>query len=163
MASGEPSRIIRWMVIRLLKTTVHVESRNRNCSARKTSPTPASPACVATRMCSIYFVFGGAAYIRRCQKHYAYHSSSTQFLPGVFPMLRHTDLDLGRSLDRFLKRARHSCFATSYSPNARLLSMGRFGGLLFSLLRWQDYGRAAVPCCVDKNVSGARWARLQYM
>lgn len=61
VASGEPSRIMRCIVIKLLKTTVHVESRSRYCSARNTSPTPASPACVATRMCSMYFVFGGAA------------------------------------------------------------------------------------------------------
>lgn len=52
---------MRWTVIKLLKTTVHVESRNRWWSARNTSPTPASPECVATRMCSMYFVFGGAA------------------------------------------------------------------------------------------------------
>lgn len=61
VASGDPSLIIKWIVIKLLSTTVHVESRNRNCNARKTSPTPASPACVATRICSIYLVFGGAA------------------------------------------------------------------------------------------------------
>lgn len=63
VASGYPSRIIRCTVIRPLKTTVHVESRRRYCSARKTSPTPASPEWVATRMCSMYFVFGGAALI----------------------------------------------------------------------------------------------------
>lgn len=68
VTSGDPSLIIRWTVIKLLKTTVHVESLSRCCRARKTSPTPASPACVATRMCSMYFVFGGAACSRRrCQ------------------------------------------------------------------------------------------------
>lgn len=50
------------VVSKLLSTTVHVESRNRYCNERKTSPTPASPECVATRMCSIYFVLGGAFY-----------------------------------------------------------------------------------------------------
>ena len=61
VASGSPSRIIMWTVMRPLKTTVHVESRRRNCRARKTSEIPASPECVATRMCSMYLVFGGAA------------------------------------------------------------------------------------------------------
>lgn len=58
---GSPSRTIRWTMISDLKTMVHVESRNRFCSARKTSPTPASPACVATRMCSTYLDFGAAS------------------------------------------------------------------------------------------------------
>ena len=49
-------------MIKLLKTMVHVESRSRYCSALNTSPTPASPACVAIRICSMYFVFGGAAW-----------------------------------------------------------------------------------------------------
>ena len=61
VTSGEPSLIIRWTVIKLLKTTVHVESLKRCCRALKTSPTPASPAWVAMRMCSMYLVFGGAA------------------------------------------------------------------------------------------------------
>ena len=68
---------MRCTVIRLLKTTVHVESRNRNWSARKTSPTPASPACVATRICSIYFVFGGAAY--RNSDQYLLHIAHDSF------------------------------------------------------------------------------------
>lgn len=62
VTSCEPSRIIKCTVIKLLNTTVHVESRSRFCKERKTSATPASPECVAIRMCSIYFVFGGAAY-----------------------------------------------------------------------------------------------------
>ena len=85
VASGDPSLIIRCTVIKLLNTTVHVESRSRFCSARNTSATPASPECVAIRICSMYlckekcqievriilgmlrgsyFVFGGAAYGR---------------------------------------------------------------------------------------------------
>jgi hypothetical protein len=47
--------------MRPLRTTVHVESRRRYCSARKTWPTPSSPECVATRICSMYLVLGGAA------------------------------------------------------------------------------------------------------
>lgn len=61
VTSGDPSLIIRCTVIRLLKTTVHVESLSRCCRDRKTSPTPASSECVAMRMCSMYFVLGGAA------------------------------------------------------------------------------------------------------
>jgi hypothetical protein len=42
---------------------VHVESRRRFVRARKISATPASPACVATRMCSTYFDLGAASYV----------------------------------------------------------------------------------------------------
>ena len=45
-----------------LKTIVHVESRSLCCNVRKTSATPASPAWVATRICSTYFDFGAASY-----------------------------------------------------------------------------------------------------
>lgn len=45
-----------------LKTMVHVESRSRSLSVRKTSATPASPECVARRMCSTYLALGGASY-----------------------------------------------------------------------------------------------------
>jgi len=41
-------------VIRLLNTTVHVESRSLFCNALNTSATPASPECVAMRICSMY-------------------------------------------------------------------------------------------------------------
>jgi len=54
VVSGDPSRIIICTVIKLLKTTVHVESRSLFCSTRNTSATPASPECVAMRICSIY-------------------------------------------------------------------------------------------------------------
>jgi hypothetical protein len=54
VASGDPSLIIRWTVIKLLNTTVHVESRSRFCNARNTSATPCSPECVAIRICSMY-------------------------------------------------------------------------------------------------------------
>jgi len=64
VTSGSPSRIIRCTMIRLLKTMVHVESRRRFVSARKISATPASPACVATRMCSTYFDLGAASCTR---------------------------------------------------------------------------------------------------
>lgn len=41
---GSPSRIIRCTMMSALKTMVHVESRNRFCSALNISATPASPA-----------------------------------------------------------------------------------------------------------------------
>ena len=56
-----PSRIIRCTMIKPLKTIVHVESRNRFVNVRNTSATPASPACVAMRMCSTYFDLGAAS------------------------------------------------------------------------------------------------------
>lgn len=64
VTSGSPSRIIRCTMIKLLKTMVHVESRRRFVRARKISATPASPAWVATRMCSTYLDFGAASYVR---------------------------------------------------------------------------------------------------
>lgn len=70
VTSGSPSRIMRCTMIRLLKTIVHVESRRRLVRARKISATPASPAWVATRMCSTYFDFGAAScvYALACRR-----------------------------------------------------------------------------------------------
>jgi hypothetical protein len=59
---GAPSRIIRWTMIRALKTIVHVESLILYSKVRKTSATPASPLRVARRICSTYLGFGGASY-----------------------------------------------------------------------------------------------------
>lgn len=61
VTSGDPSLTIKWTVIRLLNTTVHVESRSRCCNDRNTSATPCSPEWVAIKICSMYLVFGGAA------------------------------------------------------------------------------------------------------
>lgn len=61
---GSPSRIIRCTMISDLKTIVHVESLNLFCKARKTSATPASPACVATNICSTYLDLGAASYLQ---------------------------------------------------------------------------------------------------
>jgi hypothetical protein len=63
VTSGSPSLIIKWIIIKLLKTIVHVESRSRFVRARKISATPASPAWVATRMCSTYLDLGAASYV----------------------------------------------------------------------------------------------------
>ncbi len=68
VTSGSPSRIIKCTIMRDLNTMVHVESRKRFWRARKTSPTAASPACVATRMCSTYLDFGAASYKYRHQQ-----------------------------------------------------------------------------------------------
>ena len=54
VTSVDPSLIIKCTVIKLLNTTVHVESLSLFCNARKTSATPASPEWVAIRICSIY-------------------------------------------------------------------------------------------------------------
>src|SRR5204863_6675773 len=62
--SGCPSLIIRWTMIRALKTMVQVESRKRSCRVRKTSATPASPPCVADRIASTYFDLGAASLYR---------------------------------------------------------------------------------------------------
>lgn len=64
---GSPSRIMRCTIISPLKTIVHVESRNRCVKVRKTSATPTSPACVATRRCSTYFDLGAASFSVACQ------------------------------------------------------------------------------------------------
>lgn len=61
VASNCPSRIIRWITISALNTTVHVDSRSRICRVRKISATPASPVWVATRIFSIYFDLGAAS------------------------------------------------------------------------------------------------------
>lgn len=86
-------------MIKLLNTTVHVESRSLFCNALNTSPTPASPECVAIRMCSMYFVLGGAACYHR--------SGSATGRPWMFPGQKATHLDLGRAFDRFFEGARH--------------------------------------------------------
>lgn len=105
VTSGDPSRIIRCTVIKLLKTMVHVESCNRYWSARKTSPIPASPEWVATRMCSIYFVFGGA--FCETKKELASSKRPTgEGCPGLEPAVR-AYLYLGRALDGLLEGARH--------------------------------------------------------
>jgi hypothetical protein len=97
VTSGSPSRIIRCTMIRLLKAMVQVESRRRAVRARKISATPASPACVATRMCSTYLDLGAASY--------------TRISPGSAMIQAQesdrTHLDLGPALDRLLERARH--------------------------------------------------------
>lgn len=59
---GSPSLIIRCTIMSALNTIVHVESRNLCCRVLNTSATPASPAWVATSMCSTYLDLGAASY-----------------------------------------------------------------------------------------------------
>lgn len=107
VTSGEPSRIMRWTVMRLLSTTVHVVSRSLCCRARKTSPTPASPECVATRMCSMYFVLGGAFWgqVRSAG------ARARVRLRGAWSPSIVSHLDLGRALDGLFEGARHGAGA----------------------------------------------------
>jgi hypothetical protein len=103
VTSGEPSRIMRWTVMRPLNTIVHVESRSRYCSARMTSPTPASPECVATRMCSMYLVFGGAFCSRLARGLASDDKPCVMGGSSECPSY----LDLGSPLDGLLEGARH--------------------------------------------------------
>ena len=61
VTSAEPSWIMRCTTINDLNTIVHVESRKRNWSVRKTSATPTSPLFVACKMGSMYFDLGAAS------------------------------------------------------------------------------------------------------
>lgn len=94
---GSPSRIMRCTMMSDLKTIVHVESRSLFCKARNISATPASPVCVATRICSTYFDLGAAS---------CYHN-----IIGVsfLKMPKRPYLYLRPSLDRLFKRTCHSC------------------------------------------------------
>jgi hypothetical protein len=97
VTSLEPSLIIRCTVMRLLNTTVHVESRRRFCNDRNTSATPYSPEWVAIRICSMYFVFGGAAWKKRYVSKQCEHCRAC---PRLY-------LDLRSTFNRFLERASH--------------------------------------------------------
>ena len=97
VTSGSPSRIMRCTIIKLLKTMVHVESRRRLVRARKISATPASPACVATRICSTYLDFGAAS----CAYELVNRSVRAK-LSAAYLYFR-------RALDTLLERARHAC------------------------------------------------------
>jgi hypothetical protein len=118
VTSGEPSLIMKCTVMRLLNTTVHVESRRRFCNDRKTSATPYSPEWVATRMCSIYFVFGGAAWRARFVSNEFVYSVP---YPGAH-------LDLRSTFHRFFERASHVQLLCSDAAAERLdnISVGRF-------------------------------------
>lgn len=118
VTSGSPSRIIRCTMIKLLKTMVHVESRKRFVRARKISATPASPAWVATRMCSTYFDLGAAS----CRR-----VSGSQWTTAVGERGRQRQraagrryLDLRPALDALLEGAGHRA--------RRMLEPGAAGG-----------------------------------
>lgn len=80
---GAPSLIIRCTMMSPLKTIVHVESRSRCVNVRKTSATPASPACVATRRCSTYFDLGAASCSVPCE-HTAMSYTAASIAPPTF-------------------------------------------------------------------------------
>ena len=115
VTSGSPSRIIRCTTIRLLNTIVHVESRNRFVRARKISATPASPACVATRMCSIYLDFGAASCV------YALASQAIDE-PGSTLSTQCTAQYL------YLRRALHALLEGACHEVRRMLLPGSTGG-----------------------------------
>jgi hypothetical protein len=162
VTSGSPSRIMRWTMMRLLKTMVQVESRRRLVRARKISATPASPACVATSMCSTYFDFGAASYAgisgagagerrgpwamghgRRAGPRLTAHGGTQ----GGY-------LDLGAALDALLERTRHGNGLGAWRRRRRRRAGVRSGrgqraGALASL------GRSGRGCVV----LGGDWVR----
>lgn len=77
---GSPSRIMRWVTMRALKTMVHVESRRRCWRVRNTSATPPSPAWVATRIVSTYLALGAASFVGMS------NTSSSMFLRKTSPL-----------------------------------------------------------------------------
>src|SRR5436190_23369229 len=95
-APGEPSRIIICITISDLNTMVHVESRNRCCSVRNISATPAS-LCVAVRICSMYLDLGAAFY------QFIWSAMTVDWMESKTLPLHCTDFRLGCPFDRFLK------------------------------------------------------------
>lgn len=106
VTSGSPSLIMRCTMIKLLKTMVHVESRRRLVRARKISATPASPACVATRMCSTYLDLGAASYTAKSVDCNGASNVEATVNHGTLRRAR-TCLDLGAALYTLLKGAGH--------------------------------------------------------
>jgi len=95
-------------MIRLLKTMVHVESRRRLVRARNISATPASPACVATKICSTYLDFGAASYT--CVSvglSWTLGRVHCVALRRELERTAHAYLDLGAAFDALFKGARH--------------------------------------------------------
>ncbi len=89
-------------MMRDLKTIVHVESLRRFCKARKISATPASPAWVATRMCSTYLALGGASYIKRSTKgsqHRLMGILALIFVPPLTDFSKDPDMGDGHRCD----------------------------------------------------------------
>jgi hypothetical protein len=111
-------------MIRLLNTIVHVESRNRLVRARKISATPASPACVATRMCSTYLDFGAAS----CVYALARRNEQTSHCTSSCRTAQY--LDLRPALHALLEGTRHGArrMLQPGLPGGRRRRRGLLGG-----------------------------------
>lgn len=83
---GSPSRIMRCTMMSDLNTIVHVESRSLFCKARNISATPASPACVATRICSTYLDLGAASCYHKISVYRSKSSPSVHTFIFVPPL-----------------------------------------------------------------------------
>lgn len=153
VTSGSPSLIMRCTIIKLLKTMVHVESRSRFVRALKISATPASPAWVATSICSTYLDFGAASYT------WVLAGNSYGPLRSVMRM-RTTEgraqpyLDLGAALDALLEGACHISLYESLSRNALA------EGLLLAGVdaRWR---RVLASCRWSFAMSIAAWRYME--
>ena len=85
-----------------LKTIVHVESLRRFCRVRNISATPASPAWVATRMCSTYLALGGAScfeWLTNGSEHSLMSPLALIFVPPLTDFSKDADMADGRRGD----------------------------------------------------------------
>lgn len=85
-----------------LKTIVHVESLRRFCRVRNISATPASPAWVATRMCSTYLALGGAScfeWLTKGSQHNLMKPLALIFVPPLTDFSKDVDMANGRCGD----------------------------------------------------------------
>ena len=142
VTSGSPSRIMRCTMIRLLNTIVHVESRNRLVRARKISATPASPAWVATRICSTYLDFGAASCMYALARRNGQRSRcASSPKPAQY-------LDLRPTLHALLEGARHGARVVlqpglpGSQETARFVGWSRAVEEVAAVLRW---GYRSIP------------------
>ena len=99
---GSPSLIIKCTMISALNTIVHVESLKRFCRVRNISATPASPAWVATRICSTYLALGGASYfnaVSRVVRIRNHPLLALIFVPPLTDFSKDPDIPAGRWRD----------------------------------------------------------------
>ena len=99
---GSPSLIIKCTMISALNTIVHVESLKRFCRVRNISATPASPAWVATRICSTYLALGGASYLNAISKSFRTRDHAMLaliFVPPFTDFSKDPDIPAGRWRD----------------------------------------------------------------
>lgn len=99
---GSPSLIIKCTMISALNTIVHVESLKRFCRVRNIPATPASPAWVATSICSTYLALGGASYLRavsRVVPTRGHPMLALIFVPPLTDFSKDPDIPAGRWRD----------------------------------------------------------------